>query len=249
MENLTNELWWGFSGGILAFAHCLGMCGGFVVHLSQGKTGKCMIACQLLWQTGKLCTYLFLGALAGYTGGFLDLLFLKQGLFQDLLTYGSGAIILLMGLSLLGLLPVGGKDDQSFSVGALVALGQKFFTASSPGAALTMGVATGFLPCPIVIAFLAYALQSGSVAKGMATMGALSLGTMVPLLLFGGATRLTGVHRRSWAPKAGGVILVLLGLTTVLRGTVIYHHLLGCAIKPAPRQSQLDSKYPCCTEK
>ena len=249
METLTHELWWGFAGGILAFAHCLGMCGGFALHLSQGKTGKSMVIGQLLWQAGKLCTYMFLGGVAGYTGGYLDLLLLNHGLVQNLLSYAAGGIILLMGLSLLGLLPVRAKDAMSDDPGVLAALGQMFFSASSPGAALTMGMATGFLPCPIVLAFLAYAMQSGSVAKGMAIMGALSVGTMLPLLLFGGLIRLTGVHLRSWAPKAGGIILVLLGLSTALRGTAVYHHLLGCPPKSGLHRTQFNENKPLCIEK
>jgi uncharacterized protein len=109
-------------------------------------------------------------------------------------------------------------------------------------------MATGFLPCPIILAFLAYALQSGSVLDGMATMAALTVGTMVPLLLVGSLSRLTGLHLRSWGPKAGGVILILLGLTTTLRGTEIFHHLLGCPPKP-DLHAEVDQPKPCCTGK
>jgi uncharacterized protein len=248
MEPLTHYLWIGFAGGLLAFAHCLGMCGGFVLHLSQEKNKKRMVTGQLLWQAGKLSSYMFLGAMAGYAGRFLELLFFNHGQFQNLLSYASGGIILFMGLSLLGLLPVRGKVPGSAGVTVLAGLIRKFFTASSPGAAFSLGMATGFLPCPIILAFLVYSLQSGSVLTGMATMGALSLGTMLPLLLLGGITRLTGLHLRSWGPKAGGIILILLGLTTALRGTAIYHHLLGCPPKPALHQAQSNEIKPCCAE-
>ncbi len=228
MHTLTHYFWFGFSGGLLAFAHCLGMCGGFMLHLSQAKSAKAMIAGQLLWQTGKLSTYLFLGAMAGYAGRFLELLLLNNGLFQNLLSYLAGGVILLMGLSLLGLLPVRAKAAESVAAGALTSLGRRFFGTPSPGGALAMGMAAGLLPCPIVLAFLAYSLQSGSVSKGIVTMGALSLGTMLPLLIFGGASHLAGVKLRNWGPKAGGIILVLLGLATALRGTAVCHQLLCC---------------------
>jgi sulfite exporter TauE/SafE len=247
MQDLTHHIWIGFAGGILAFAHCLGMCGGFVLHLSQPKDGKTMISGQLLWQAGKLATYTFLGALAGFAGGYLDLLFLHNRLLQNLLTYTTGAIIILMGLSLLGLLPLSRKKTENAFLAAITSLGQRFFTASSPGAALTMGMATGFLPCPVVVAFLAYSLQSGSVVQGMATMAALSAGTMLPLLLLGGATRMTRLHLRSWGPTAGGIILVLLGLSTALRGTTAFHHLLGCPAKPALHQKHVEQSKPACT--
>jgi uncharacterized protein len=244
MESLSHHIWIGFAGGLLGFAHCLGMCGGFVLHLSQGESRKTTIPSQLLWLAGKLFSYLFLGAVAGYAGGFLAGWLPKQALFQNLLSFTAGAIILLMGLQVLGLLPV--RKNGSFGASLLSTLGRTFLATSSPGSALTLGLATGFLPCPIVLAFLAYALQSGSVATGMITMAALGLGTTVPLLLLGGFSRLLRVHLRSWAPKAGGILLVLLGLTTVLRGTAAFHHLLGCPTDPGLHPVAGVAQKPCC---
>ena len=248
MEPLGHHIWIGFAGGLLGFAHCLGMCGGFVLHLSLGKNGARMITGQLLWLAGKLFSYMFLGALAGYAGSFLEASLLRQGQIQNLLSFAAGGVILLMGLSVLGLFPVRTKRLGGFGESVMVTLGRSFLTGQSPGAALTLGLATGFLPCPIVLAFLAYALQTGSVLSGMLTMGALGLGTMLPLLLLGGLSRLSGIHLRSWAPKAGGMLLVVLGMITALRGTTIYHHLLGCPSESPPQhQVATDAQKPCCT--
>jgi uncharacterized protein len=250
MNTMSHHLWIGFAGGLLAFAHCVGMCGGFVLHLAQEKDRTKMLTGQLLWQVGRGTTYVFLGALAGFAGGFVENI-LSHSVFQNLLSYTAGVMILLMGLSLLGLLPVRGKGGGSAAFGTLAALAGKLFANDSTGKSLFLGMATGFLPCPIILAFLAYSLQSGSVLDGMATMAALTLGTMLPLLLLGSLTRLTGIHLRSWGPKAGGVILIILGLTTTLRGTEAFHHLLGCPAKPdlqAQTQSSESTK-PCCAGK
>lgn len=248
MHPLTQHLWIGFTGGLLAFAHCVGMCGGFALQLSQGTDRRRIIVRQLLWQAGKMTSYMFLGAVAGYAGGFLDLLFLNNRLFQNLLTYATGAIIFLMGLSLLGLLPVRGRESENVVATALSTLCRNLFTEGSPATALSMGIATAFLPCPIVLAYLAYSLQSGTVLNGMATMGALSAGTALPLLLLGGITRLSCAPLR-WGPKAGGIILVLLGLSTILRGTAVYHHLLGCPAKPALQEAPSTATKACCVGK
>lgn len=244
---LTHHLWIGFAGGLLAFAHCVGMCGGFVLHLSQEKERKRMLTGQLLWQTGRTFTYIFLGALAGYTGVFLEGV-LSHTLFQNLLSYLAGATIIIMGLSLLGFLPVRGKGTGG-AAAAIAPLAGRFFSRGLTARSLFLGMATGFLPCPIILAFLAYSLQSGSVIDGMAVMGALSIGTMLPLLLLGALTRLSGIHLRSWGPKAGGVILILLGLTTTLRGTATFHHLLGCPSKPTLQQVNTGQPKPCCNGK
>ena len=239
---LTHHIWIGFAGGLVAFSHCVGMCGGFVLHLSREKDRRRMLAGQLLWHAGKLCTYMFLGAVAGFTGAYFQLFFLRHGLWQNLLCYASGGVMLLMGLSLLGLLPVRGEEGGNALQNALLASVSRFFTGSPPGAALAMGMATGFLPCPIVLAFIAYSLQTGSVPSGMATMASLSLGTMLPLVLLGGAARLTRLHLRSWGPKAGGVILIILAIGTALRGSTVIHELVGCPPKPVLHQSCFPGK-------
>lgn len=250
METFTHHLWIGFAGGLLAFAHCLGMCGGFVVHLSQQRERGRMLAAQLLWQCGRISTYTLLGALAGFAGGFLEAAFLDHHLFRNLLSYLAGGIIILMGLSLLGLLPVRGKGVLASGATSLALLCGKLFSGSSSGLPLSLGIATGFLPCPIILAFLAYSLQSASVTAGMATMAALGAGTMVPLLTLGAVTRLSKVHLQSWAPKAGGIILIVLGVSTALRGTEIFHHLIGCPSEPVYEQTASSAPLkPCCTGK
>jgi uncharacterized protein len=247
MATLAHHIWIGFAGGLLGFAHCLGMCGAFSICLSQGKSGARMLATQMIWLTGKLFSYLFLGAVAGFAGGFIGNLLPDLELLRNLLSFLAGVLILLMGLSVLGLFPVSKSAGGGFAEIVLVSFSRKFLTATSSGAALALGLATGLLPCPIVLAFLAYALQSGSVVTGMATMGALGLGTMLPLLLLGTLSRVSRIHLRSWAPKAGGMVLIILGLTTALRGTTIFHRLLGCPAGPELSQSVTDVKKPCYT--
>lgn len=235
IEALAHHLWIGFAGGLVACAHCVGMCGGFVLHLSREKSRREMLAGQILWHAGRLSSYLFLGAVAGFTGGWFQLLLLRHGLWQNLLSLSAAGVMFVMGASLLGLLPLRGEAGPGIFSSALAALAARLCTNSSPGAALTMGIATGFLPCPIVVAFLAYSMQTGSVLTGLATMAALAAGTALPLLALGGAARLTGWHLRTWGARASGVILLLFALGTALRGTTLYHRLLGCPPNPEPR--------------
>jgi uncharacterized protein len=248
MYSLQHHLWIGFAGGLLAFAHCLGMCGAFVLYLSQEQDRKKMLAGQLLWQGGKFFTYTFLGALAGYAGNFFQLVFINHAGFRQGLTWVAGGIILLSGLSLLGLLPVSGKS-ASRAGGFFSSLCGTLGAGSAGARPLLLGMMTGFLPCPIIVAFLAYSLQTGSVAAGMTTMAGLSVGTMLPLMFLGGITGVA-LPFRKWGPKAGGVILIILGLTTSLRGSGVFHHLLGCPPPPELQQqhSQAAMK-PCCIGK
>lgn len=245
MTTVTHHIWIGFAGGIVAFAHCVGMCGGFALHLSRERNTNRMLTGQFLWLVGKLFSYIFLGALAGFAGSYFQLLFLRHGLWQNLLSYAAAGVIFLTGLSLLGLLPVRGNRPEDLVPSLLSSLGG-LFSASSPGSALALGVVTGLLPCPVVLAFIAYALQTGSVLGGMAVMGSLGLGTAIPLLGLGGAARLTGWHRRSWAPLAGGAILIVLSVSTALRASAFFHKVLGCPPKPVLQQSAATQSRPCC---
>lgn len=235
IEGLAHHLWIGFAGGLVACAHCIGMCGGFVLHLSREKKRQDMLAGQILWHAGRLCSYLFLGAVAGFTGGWFQLLLLRHGLWQNIISLAAAGVMFLMGARLLGLLPLRGNEGRGIFSSVLSALAARLCTNSSPGAALTMGIVTGFLPCPIVVAFLAYSLQTGYVLTGLATMAALAAGTSLPLLVLGGAARLTRWHLRAWGTRAGGVILLLFALGTALRGSTLFHRLLGCPSNSEPR--------------
>lgn len=221
----------GFSGALLASGHCLGMCGGFVVSLSDRRSFRR----QLLWHAGRIFTYLFLGSLAGYAGGILGGILAGRQL-QNLLGYVAAAVIVAAGLRLMGFLPYRGGGAG----GALPRLAGALFHSSSPGAPLLLGVATGFLPCPIVLAFLAYGIESESVVTAAAALAGVGAGSALPLLAFGSAARLVVAFRMRWHPRVAGIILLVLGAATALRATELFHRALPCPKVPLTiaRQAQ-----------
>jgi hypothetical protein len=99
----------------------------------------------------------------------------------------------------------------------------------SPLTPLYLGALSGFLPCPLVYAFLASAAAAPGIAAALGTMAALGLGTL-PLLA---AVALTGHGLspllRARLAQASGVLLVALGAWTW------YRSLVGAAL-------------PCCVE-
>lgn len=237
MDAAAHHIGIALAGGIAATGHCVGMCGGFVLHLSREADGRRMMTQQILWHCGRLSSYLFLGAVAGFAGGMFQLFLLRHALWQNLLSLSAAAMIFLAGLRLMGLLPVRREGGILGSVLFETAAG--LFNVSSPGGALAMGIGTGFLPCPVVVAFIAYAVQTGSVPVGMATMAALGAGSALPLLLVTGAARCGTLRLRTRGAKAGGCILILLAFGTALRGTEIYHRLVGCPPRPVLHESCL----------
>lgn len=193
-----------------------------------GGSRRQALARQLLWHGGKTFTYAFLGVLAGFGGAAASGLTGTMPRIQNLVAFAAGAFIILMGISLLGLLPWRRRTADADAARPLLAdVLARFFRQPSAGSAFTLGVATGFLPCPVVYGFLAYAVQSRSPAAGGAMMAALGLGTVWALLLLGITGYALDRRFRRWGSLAGGIVLVVLGVTTVLRGTGLMHRMMG----------------------
>ena len=209
-------VWMALLGGAAAFPHCLGMCGGFALHLSAGDNKVTVLVRQILWHAGKITTYVFLGALAGFFGAMVSLA--RWPAVKDIPGYLAGAIMVLMGLFVLGLFPTrkgrtGGAEDD----GLFTSLFGQFFQKPSPLSALVLGLATGFLPCPITLGFLALAAGSGSVLLGMGVMAAMGLGTVWSLLVLGMTGHMFRAKWKRWGAVLVGILLVLMGTWTILR--------------------------------
>jgi uncharacterized protein len=210
------DLWWISLAGAAGSFHCLGMCSGFALSLAPSRAARWRtVGRHLIYNSGRVVTYCFLGVAAGAVGGFVA--GSPLGTAQRVLALASGVLMIVMGLQFFGWrLPLrlpGGDGIASLSRGVLGLL-------KAPGAAapLAFGVFNGLLPCPLVYAFIAQAVAAGSVGRGLATMVAFGLGTFPAMLAVGllGCTlkptwRLRGV-------RVAGVVILVFGLLTVARG-------------------------------
>lgn len=227
--------WIGFLGGAAAFTHCLGMCGGFPLHFAQGR-GRDVLVRQTLWHMGRMFMYSFLGALAGFAGGAAaSFLNLNAPWLQNGLALITGTVMLVMGLVILGVVPVAARGELAFE-GLLASFLGPLFRDTTPGGALLLGMATGCLPCPVVLGFLALSMHSGSPLEGMMLMGGVAMGTMWSLVLLGMVGRAAAKRLRRFGTAAGGILLVIFGVVTMMRGTTFLHHLFsyGSSCCPVP---------------
>ena len=256
-----NYVWLALIGGAAAFPHCLGMCGGFALHLAGGTSRRAVLVRQLLWHAGRMTTYVFLGALAGYFGALVVSL-ARWPWAQTLSGYIAGAVLVLMGLILLGLAPARAKNATASDParrpaggeeGLFAAIFRQFFSQPTPWAALALGLATGFLPCPITVGFLLLSAQTGSVPWAMAIMAAMGLGTVWALLLLGLTGHVLQLKWRRRGAVALGVLLILLGAWTLLRKSGLLPPLHGMSSHSAvpmgdccPRMSAPTMKLPIC---
>lgn len=205
----------GLVAGFLNTPHCLGMCGGFPLHLAKSsKKGKATLR-QVLFVTGKTFTYVFLGAMAGALGvvAFKDS---SVASFAPVLRVVAGLITITFGLLMIGVRLPSIKALQGVSEAGFVrSLFGGLFTSPSPTAAFTLGLGVGFLPCPLPMGLLTIAALSHNVPHGMALMAGMGLGTAPGLLavgLFG-----VGLDRRfaKVGMRAAGVVLIVIGVLTL----------------------------------
>ncbi len=209
-----------------ASIHCVGMCGGFVLALSAPARATRLrrLVDQLALQAGKATSYAFLGALAGGLGA----AFVSSAAVSfatRALALVAGLAIVAAGLTLLGLRARAGSDWFAARVAPLLSQWLGPILAQRPrGSSLVIGMAMGFLPCPLVYAGLAAAVATGSAAAGAATLAGVALGTVPALTavaLFGQALPLGA--RRPLA-RAAGVLLLVVGLVTAWRGLGSHEH-------------------------
>lgn len=143
----------------------------------------------LVYNVGRISSYVFAGALAGWLGAsglLFDFLFPIQKLFYLL----SNLMLLLLGLYLgniwHGLLffeKIGGRFWRKIEP-----LGRRLFPIKNLRVAYVAGLLWGWLPCGLVYSVLVAALASAKPMHGAAIMLMFGLGTLPMLLSVGAAS-------------------------------------------------------------
>lgn len=204
-----------FVVGVLTSVHCIAMCGG--INLSQclpKATGIesvppsqwTILRPSLLYNAGRVVSYTIVGGIVGALGS--ELSFGENG--RAILTLLAGAVMVLMGLNMLGYVP--------FMRGIQQWLNKHIKVKSPIQTPFAVGLANGLLPCGPLQAMQIYALGTGSALMGALSMFIFSLGT-VPLMLGLGvfASRI-GKDASKRMLKAGGLLVVILGVVMFQRG-------------------------------
>jgi hypothetical protein len=210
--------------GMLGSAHCLGMCGPFALAIGAGAPNwRRNLLRQTCYTAGRVFTYAFLGACAGYAGAALGESAAGWVRVPAVLAIVAGLFLIYQGLATAGAMPVWqGWSKSRHLAGSGPCLTATFFASflrhpRTHGVFLA-GLFTGFLPCGLVYAFLALAASSASVAMGAATMVAFGFGTAPVMIATGwGGSLLGWTWRRrllqvaAWCVVAAGVISLVRG--------------------------------------
>ena len=216
-----------FAAGFAGSFHCIGMCGGFACALGRDPSGpSATVLRHLLYNTGRLTTYCFLGGLAGALG---QVICTPQGMTvslvggsldtaQRILAIVAGLLMVAMALQFFGLLPRLHRLAIGFGGSTLASSLGSLLTAPGRAAPLAFGVFNGFLPCPLVYALLAQAASTAGALPGFLTMVSFGLGTFPAMLMMGGVGQVLAPAWRQRGVWLAGSCILLLGLVTLGRG-------------------------------
>ena len=194
--------------GLAGNLHCFAMCGPLVVSLQRAGANP------VLYHSGRLFSYVFLGFLAGLLGfgfevsGWMGVVSLIFGFFmliasvpqfQKIITSRTGDFIF--------------KGFRSFHRSIIPVLKKGRWYSS-----LALGMVNGFLPCGLIYAGLTGAMASGRISYGVAFMASVGLGTLFfPVAMYVGLAGMKRILAVRWNIILS-VIQVLTGILLVLRG-------------------------------
>jgi sulfite exporter TauE/SafE len=172
---------------------------------------------QLAYSAGRISTYTFLGAMAGFCGMRLTGALPLAVHAAAILCVVAGVVLIYEGLVAARVLPnLLGRMKVTTCVGA------PFLKPLLAGGRLrdvfAAGIMTGLLPCGLLYAFVALAASSGSLFAGALLMTAFGVGT-APLMILGGwsGSLLSGEARRRLYLIAA-LCVILTGALSVARG-------------------------------
>lgn len=203
-----------FLASILGSPHCAGMCGGFVALYAHAARRHHVA--HLLYNAGRLATYLALGVIAASLGSSIDAF---AGIGRASAAVVGGALVL-YGISLLlGFTPFAELPLLRRIAALLAPVTQRILRSDQPVKPFFIGAVTTLLPCGWLYTFVALALASAEPTTAAVIMALFWLGTVPMMLGIGYALRSSlafGAHR---SPRLVGILLICGGALS------LYSHL------------------------
>ncbi|WP_457641540.1 sulfite exporter TauE/SafE family protein [Persephonella sp.] len=199
--------------GFLGSYHCIGMCG-FIPPLIVYRS---WFLGNVLYSAGRIFTYSFLGFIAGYLGMFFHSF--QFQLLQKGLSIFLGIGMIFFGLQVAGSIKEKGVIGLDLIFATIAEILSKF--RKNP---FFLGMFNGFLPCPLVYAFLMQAVFEKDPLKGAAVMLFFGLGTVPAMLFASKLFQIISPRLRKRLSSFAGIIIILLGVWMILRAFGIGHH-------------------------
>lgn len=228
--------------GLLAGAHCLGMCGPLVTlyadrinERSAGRRDDSLTLYEVrqhaLFNVGRATSYTLIGGLFGLLGavffGTVDAVALVGDSVRGIVGLLVGLFIIAAGVGYLtggtGTLDPSGVPFVSslFQRVSSVATTHLDRLATTPRI-VGLGGVHGLLPCPIIYPAYLYAFAVGSPIRGALSLAVLGLGTIPTLFLYGTVLQSASPGTRARLHRALGVAFIGLGYIPLAHGLMLF---------------------------
>jgi sulfite exporter TauE/SafE len=201
--------------GLLGGLHCAAMCGGWLALTSQRSPtdgipllpATSIRAGNLASHTGRIVTYMLVGAALGAVGGAAYAIEWQN--VQRTLYVGANVMLLALAFSM----AYGSRASALESVGLaayrrLLPAVRPLFARHGLTARFALGMVWGLTPCALVYGVLPVALLAGGAIEGGLVMLAFGLGTLPNLLVVGMALRRAGSIAPHGRSVAGGIVAI-----------------------------------------
>ncbi len=226
IPEISNPYLGAFAGGLLyglavCTASCLPVVTGYIAGVGAGFSKGVKVT--LIFNSGRILAYTLIGALIGLFGG-LFRVFISESAISPFQVYSSiafGVVTIVIGAAILfrARKPCECNGGRT-SAGTFRKVGR----FGVDFGAFSLGLSRGLVVCPPLIALLLYSLPFTSPVGSVGIALLFGLGTALsPMILLGGVTGwLLGKAPlfRKWISLAGGGILILLGLFTMVSSII-----------------------------
>ena len=208
-------LWTAFIVSFVGSAHCAGMCGPIALALPiRSDNWFTRVSSGLIYNTGRILTYMMLGAIFGLLGKGLHM----AG-FQLYASVVIGGLMIAFVVFPLFFKKVPSLNTifESYSARLLTGFRNMFRTGTS-SSLLGIGLLNGILPCGLVYVAVAGAINTGGVISAMTYMALFGIGTIPVMLAVSMAGTMISLKIRVFVNKLSPFVIVLLGVLFILRG-------------------------------
>jgi sulfite exporter TauE/SafE len=200
------------------------MCGPIVVSFSLGLREKGTLFPHLLYNSGRVITYTVLGGIMGVSGSF-TVVVAHITIIQKVVMLLAGVLIIVMGLAMSGLIPLGRIFGDHVSDNVIARAYGNLTGSNSILAFLPLGLLLGLLPCGPVYTALISAARAGMEANtpiegiyaGALVMCCFGVGTIPALFIVGRLTGMKWLKSRAMIYKIGSGVMVIVGIYFVIK--------------------------------
>lgn len=205
------------------FSHCIGMCGGIVLGYSNGKSSLLssskIFLSHLLYNFGRISTYVIIGLVAWSLGAFLNI-------HNAYVAVILGALLILMAIGYKFFPRLIAKIEPNITHNNAFSRAMSYLLRSRKlHSFYFLGFLNGFLPCGMVYFFTLHALTFHAPLDAALCMLIFGIGNSIPLLGLGLFFSIKG-NFRTFLSNLSFIFMLTIGVYQISLGIMEFmgHH-------------------------